>query len=139
MIPEWMGAYATGPGCWVIPGPGRYTKAPGGEYGHRASYVAFHGPIPDGTEIDHLCRETRCVNPDHLEAVSHRENVLRSPVAMAAMNARKTECVRGHSLADAYIEKKGSRRCRTCESERGKREREARNARKRARRLDTMA
>lgn len=44
---------------------------------HRWSYVHLVGPIPEGTEIDHLCRETTCVRPDHLEAVPHRVNCLR--------------------------------------------------------------
>lgn len=44
---------------------------------HRLSYEAFKGPVPDGAVIDHVCRNTLCYNPDHLEAVSQKENVLR--------------------------------------------------------------
>jgi hypothetical protein len=80
---------------------------------HRFAYELLVGPIPDGLEIDHLCRNTRCVNPAHMEPVTHRENGLRG-TSKAAENARKTHCVRGHSLADAYIYKGGRRQCRTC-------------------------
>lgn len=48
---------------------------------HTWSYLLHHGPVPDGLEIDHLCRTRECVRPDHLEAVSHLENMQRSPFA----------------------------------------------------------
>lgn len=75
-------------GCWIwqrkldISGYARLTiTADDGSQrstpAHRASYEAFVGPIPDGLTIDHLCRVTRCVNPAHLEAVTHAENVRR--------------------------------------------------------------
>lgn len=62
---------------------------------HRATYVAAKGEIPEGLQIDHLCRNPGCVNPDHLEAVTPRENTLRS-FNQAALNARKTHCYKGH-------------------------------------------
>lgn len=66
---EWSGTTTRGYGrFWV---GGKMVRA------HRASYEMFRGPIPSGLELDHLCRNTRCVNPDHLEAVSHRENTMR--------------------------------------------------------------
>lgn len=80
---------------------------------HRWSYEFHVGPIPPGDEIDHLCGIRHCVNPEHLEAVTHRENVMRSnaPVAIAV---RTNTCKRGHSLADAHIDKGGGRSCRPC-------------------------
>lgn len=67
---------------------------------HRAAYEFFIGPIPDGLSIDHLCRNRKCVNPSHLEAVTSKENTLRSPINTAAINRRKTECCRGHVFTD---------------------------------------
>lgn len=84
---------------------------------HRASYIMFVGKISKGKQIDHLCRNRSCVNPDHLEQVSPRENTLRSPIAPAAINSRKTHCYKGHEFRDEnlYIVKTtGERRCRTC-------------------------
>jgi hypothetical protein len=62
---------------------------------HRASYEAFVGPILPGLTIDHLCRNTSCVNPQHLEPVTRHENLMRSN-APAAINAAKTHCLKGH-------------------------------------------
>ncbi len=85
------------------------------ELAHRYSYERLIGPIPDGLVIDHLCRNVRCVRPDHLEAVTSRENTLRGTTP-AAVNATKTHCVRGHpfSVENTYVYPSGERRCRTC-------------------------
>ncbi len=61
---------------------------------HRWAYEWVVGPIPDGLQLDHLCRNRRCVNPEHLEPVTQRVNVLRG-VGPAALNAGKTHCYRG--------------------------------------------
>lgn len=51
---------------------------------HRIAYELFAGPVPDGFDVDHLCGVRKCVNPSHLEAVTHRENVLRGDTFIAA-------------------------------------------------------
>lgn len=79
--------------------------------GHRFVYEAVKGPIPPDMEIDHLCRQRACLNPAHLEAVSHRENTLRS-TAVSANNARKTHCLKGHPLTDEKIGRQ--RVCKVC-------------------------
>ena len=67
---------------------------------HRVVYEALRGPIQDGLMLDHLCRNRGCVNPDHLEAVPHRINVLRG-IGPPAQHARKTHCTRGHEFSSS--------------------------------------
>jgi hypothetical protein len=96
---------------------------------HRLSWEMVNGPIPEGLVIDHLCRNPRCVRPDHLEPVTNRENLLRG-TGFPAENASKTECVNGHPLSGENLEQYGThRRCRICNREAMKRWR--------ARRADT--
>ncbi len=82
---------------------------------HRYAYELLIGPIPDGLQLDHLCRIPNCVNPDHLETVTSRENTMRG-VSFAALNARKTHCPQGHpySGANLHIRPRGTRKCRMC-------------------------
>lgn len=82
---------------------------------HRWAYEFCVGPIPAGYEPDHLCRNRACVNPDHIEPVTHRENGLRG-IGPAAINARKTHCLEGHLFAGAnlYVRPDGTRECRIC-------------------------
>src|SRR5258708_31744488 len=81
---------------------------------HRYAYELLVGPIGDGLEPDHLCRNRSCVNPSHVEPVTRRENVLRGGNPQA-INARKTHCNQGHPLSgDNLRMENGSRRCRTC-------------------------
>ena len=85
-------------------------------YAHRYSYEYHVGPIPDGLHLDHLCRNTICVNPEHLEPVTSAVNILRG-MSEPARNATKTSCLRGHQLSGAnlYINPTdGYRHCRTC-------------------------
>lgn len=81
---------------------------------HRFSYEISKGFIPKDLTIDHLCRNRVCVNPEHLECVSMKVNILRG-IGIAAVNARKTHCKRGHEFTkeNTYIIKTG-RECRIC-------------------------
>lgn len=65
-------------------------------YAHVVSYELCVGIVPSGKQLDHLCRNRWCVNWAHLEVVTGQVNVLRSPYAPTAINARKTTCPRGH-------------------------------------------
>ena len=82
---------------------------------HRVSYIVFRGPIPEGFEIDHLCLNKSCVNPDHLEAVTSQVNSLRGNT-VARRQSSKTHCIRGHefSLFNTRFTKKGNRQCHAC-------------------------
>lgn len=82
---------------------------------HRAFYETFIGPIPDGLKCDHLCRVRNCINPNHIELVTDRENILRG-IGAPAMNARKTHCKYGHPLTgdNLFIYKRYHHRYRVC-------------------------
>lgn len=87
---------------------------------HRLAYELLIGPVPDGLQLDHLCRNRACWNVgEHIETVTVRENVLRGRSHVAA-NARKTQCLRGHKFDDANtgIDAEGDRYCRECGRER---------------------
>ncbi len=92
-------------GCWlwdgVIHGSGYahfFRKS-----AHIRAYIELVGLVPEGMELDHLCRNRHCVNPAHLEPVSHLENVLRG-IGPAAVNARRTHCTHGHELAGENLQ-----------------------------------
>ena len=77
----------------------------------------LRGPIPDGLQLDHLCRNRKCVRPDHLDAVTGRENVLRG-ATVAAYHASLTHCPAGHPFDEkntyVYSKQPRTRRCRAC-------------------------
>jgi hypothetical protein len=111
--------------CWI------WTAAKANGYGlfyidghlissHRMSYQWEIGPIPDGMELDHLCRNRACVNPAHLEPVSRSEN-LRRGVGVGVYNTAKTRCPNGHLYDEANTRTTGNRRhCRACARERAR-------------------
>ncbi len=112
--------------CWIWHGPldrdgyGRYHggvgKAANGHpvRAHRWVYETLRGPIPTGFTLDHLCRNPGCVRPDHLEAVTMKENLARGR-GVGALNAAKTHCHAGHPLSgDNLRGSAGCRVCRTC-------------------------
>lgn len=110
-------------GCWewhhsmTRPGYGRIRSNGTAWLAHRFSYTELVGPIPDGLEIDHLCRNRACVNPDHLEPVPQHINWQRGE-SPSQIHAQKESCDRGHPLDGENLIRLKSRptwrRCRTC-------------------------
>ena len=111
-------------GCWLWTGPldragygtvwfrGKATKS------HRAVYICTTGTDPVGLDLDHVCRVRCCVNPFHLDPVTHAENMRRSPLIRAWNEKRKAAplCSRGHVRADVG-QAKASRWCKECARE----------------------
>lgn len=87
---------------------------------HRVTYTLLVGPIPDGLEIDHLCKNKPCCNPDHLEAVTRSENVKRGSQSdwRAAYELAKHHCPAGHpyDALNTYFTPQGHRQCRICKA-----------------------
>lgn len=110
-------------GCWTFTGAldrQGYGKVSDGvltSQVHRIVFQHFNGTIVAGLELDHLCRHRACCNPAHLEAVTHRENVLRGQ-SPTALNAMKTRCVNGHEFdaANTRLRSRG-RECKRCHAE----------------------
>lgn len=106
-------------GCWLWQGTmNHYTGygRAGREYAHRFFYEKHVGAIPAGLTIDHLCRVKQCVNPAHLEAVTLRENLLRSENP-PAIYARRSTCDEGHEFT---LSKTGIRECLPCRNRRSR-------------------
>ena len=116
----WANIYADPSGCWLWRGALNF-----GGYGtvywhgrivmvHRLMYETFVGPIPAGLVSDHLCRNYPCCNPRHIEPVTDQVNILRG-IGLAAQNARKTHCPRGHEydLLNTKFQSHG-KGCRVC-------------------------
>lgn len=118
-----------GNGCWIwnhVPtnsGYGAFCLDRIPRAAHRVVYELIKGPIPQGMQLDHLCRNRVCVNPDHLEPVTCRENLLRGSETHAARNAIKTHCKYGHPFSGANLgaDRHGYKRCLTCHRELQKR------------------
>lgn len=114
-------------GCWnwigarKPTGYGNFWYAGKTVLAHRFAWEALVGPIPDGLTVDHICRNTSCVNPAHMEIVPFAVNLLRGECPPAA-NARKTHCPQGHQYGgdNLHITRGGRRHCRTCKRDRAR-------------------
>jgi hypothetical protein len=111
-------------GCWVWAsyrtrsGYGRFSVGDIDLRAHRVSWILVRGQLNPGDTLDHLCRNRACVNPDHLEVVDHRTNIMRGE-SPTAINARKTHCPLGHEYTPentSVIRHRGAthRQCREC-------------------------
>ena len=112
-------------GCWEWQGEinphgyGRLQRDGKRYYAHRFFYLKLVGLVPDGHELDHLCRNRSCVNPEHLEAVLPRVNKERG-MSPAAVYARRSACKKGHEYKpdNTYLRHQGeatiSRICKVC-------------------------
>jgi len=105
----WLG-FVSKAGYAQVRFQGRFQKA------HRVAYEFLIGPIPEGKELDHLCKNRSCVNPKHLEPVTKREHIMRGGNFMID-NSHKTHCPQGHpyDAENTIIDNEnGGRRCRIC-------------------------
>lgn len=116
-------------GCWLWRGMlshngyGRFVISFEPRPSRRQTRIAAHRfalqltgvVIPEGMEVDHLCKTRNCVRADHLEVVTGNENIRRSN-SIAGVNSRKTHCIRQHPLdgGNLYVTPNGRRQCRTC-------------------------
>jgi hypothetical protein len=116
-VPEY--APHLGP-CWMWAGApnrdggyGTHRTKTGRPVAHRYAYELLVGPIPDGLDLDHLCRVRMCVNPEHLEPVTRLVNNRRG---RRNQNGFKTHCDRGHEFTpeNTYRKPNGGRSCREC-------------------------
>lgn len=105
-------------GCWVWTGPlshngyGLIGTGSGTQIRrvHRVAFELYRGKIPEGLQLDHICRVRCCANPWHCEIVTNKQNILRG-VGPTAINAKKTHCIYGHALGES---RNGRRRCTQC-------------------------
>ena len=82
--------------CLIRGGYSQFSENGKNVLGHRWAYEHWIGPIPEGLEIDHLCRNRWCVNPEHLEVVTRKENIDRSPIEISKTRRKLTHCPQGH-------------------------------------------
>lgn len=111
----WTAKLSKGYGSFRASGPGEIRRS---TPAYRFAYESLVGPIPEGLDLDHLCRVRACVNPKHLEPVTRQINILRGN-GRSAIAFRTGMCGHGHSLEDAYVSCNGTKRkCRPCTSRR---------------------
>ena|SRR5690349_12101561 len=132
LLPDFLAGRLTGTprSCWrwegarIPEGYGQITIGGKIRFVHRVVYEWFCGPIPEGLQIDHLCRNTTCANPMHLEPVTPQVNSHRG-VGVGAVNVAKTHCPRGHAYdaRNTYVRADRSRDCRACQRLRNQRSR----------------
>lgn len=103
---QWVAAISKATGYGVFQVGGKFQSA------HRASYELFVGPLEKGLVVHHRCGNRPCVNPEHLEAMNQRSNLMATPQTQAATNAAKVVCLRGHSVF--VTGKSGRRYCKEC-------------------------
>ena len=105
-------------GCCLSNGYGQFSINGKREYVHRWAYSHFVATIPDGLQIDHLCRNRACWRPGHLDAVTPRENSMRG--AGGILHVQKTKCIHGHAYTaqNTYTRAGGGRYCLQCKNAR---------------------
>ena len=111
---EWLGAKSPG-------GYGRFSWKGKCTVSHRVAYVALVGEVPKGLELDHLCRNRSCCNPQHLEPVSRSENVRRGDLVKVTLerHAAITHCPKGHEYTEENTYRhRNARYCRKCHADR---------------------
>lgn len=116
--------------CWLWKRPGAFSVGGYGRFwdgdrfvpAHRFSFELVHGLVPDGLQLDHLCRNRACVNPAHLEPVTPKENNRRADLALG-IRSGMTVCKRGHEMTpdNTYTSPSGGRQCRACRAVRDQR------------------
>lgn len=129
----------TDDGCWewngALTGLGyaRMQVGRGKLYVHRVAYELHVGPVPDGLELDHLCRNRACFNPGHLEPVTRLVNMQRSQQRNMVTNVTGA-CQRGHDMDDwVWTNRRlGTRACRQCRNEMSNQRRARQRAQRRA-------
>lgn len=124
---RFLAKFTISEGCWEwtggqrVPGYGTLKMGSKNILAHRYAYYWYHGePVPNDMVVDHLCRNSLCVNPLHLEIVTHAENTKRGLKGDLFPN----HCPKGHEYDEdnTYVNKKGSPVCRTCKRESGRKE-----------------
>lgn len=108
-------------GCWLwtayrdADGYGHFFDGDRDVLAHVFAYQLIVGPVPQARELDHLCRAPACVNPGHLEPVTHQTNLLRGDT-IPARRSRVTHCPQGHkyTACNTYVSPRNQRYCRAC-------------------------